>query len=367
MKITKIEPTPSPNVMKLTMDESLNAGVRLNYTCKEPHQAPGYLRQLLAIQAVTGVFQTSDFIALERHPKGDWATILEQVKSILQVAEGIQTQAATFTATVDDSGYGEVVVRVQTFRGIPMQVRVSAGIEEKRAALPERFIQAAIEAGLQSPNLIMERKLEEHGIRYGELEEVLTEIVLELDAAFGDERLQNSVKQSSPSNETTADDAFMHSEWQKRYAYLQQLPPTLANLPVYIRALEDANTSIRRFAVAQLGTYDELDTLPFILEALRDPSPIIRRTAGDVCSDKGDASALPEMTELLHDTNKLVRWRAARFLYEMGGTEELDALEAAADDPEFEIRLQIELAIERITNGGHAEGTVWQQMTRRNH
>jgi hypothetical protein len=72
MKITKIEPTPSPNVMKLTMDESLNAGVRLNYTWKEANQAPSYLRQLLAIDTVTGVFQTSDFIALERHPKGDW-------------------------------------------------------------------------------------------------------------------------------------------------------------------------------------------------------------------------------------------------------------------------------------------------------
>jgi HEAT repeat protein len=159
----------------------------------------------------------------------------------------------------------------------------------------------------------------------------------------------------------------MHPEWQKRYASIQQLQPTLANLPVFIRALHDSNTTIRRFAVAQLGAYDEIDTLPYILQALHDPSPIIRRTAGDVCSDKGDAAALPEMTELLQDSNKLVRWRAARFLYEMGGEEELDALESAADDPEFEIRLQIELAIARITNGGQAEGTVWQQMTRRNH
>ncbi|MEY4480180.1 MAG: hypothetical protein RLZZ267_858 [Bacillota bacterium] len=366
MKITKIEPTPSPNVMKLTMDESLNAGVRLNYTWKEANQAPSYLRQLLAIDTVTGVFQTSDFIALERHPKGDWATILEQVKGVLQVADGIQTQAATFTATVVDSSFGEVIVRVQSFRGIPMQVRVSAGIEEKRAALPDRFIQAAMEAGLQSPNLIMERKLEEHGIRYGELAEVLAEIVMELDAAFPDDRLHNLVNQST-SDSVFTDDGFMHPEWQKRYASIQQLQPTLANLPVFIRALHDSNTTIRRFAVAQLGAYDEIDTLPYILQALHDPSPIIRRTAGDVCSDKGDAAALPEMTELLQDSNKLVRWRAARFLYEMGGEEELDALESAADDPEFEIRLQIELAIARITNGGQAEGTVWQQMTRRNH
>lgn len=74
---------------------------------------------------------------------------------------------------------------VQTFRGIPMQVRVLAGGEERRAALPERFLRAATEAGLASPNLIKERKLEDRGVRYGEHADVLEEVVRELDAAFG--------------------------------------------------------------------------------------------------------------------------------------------------------------------------------------
>ena len=34
------------------------------------------------------------------------------------------------------------------------------------------------------------------------------------------------------------------------------------------------------------------------------------------------------------------------------------------DDPEFEVRMQVRQAIERIESGGEARGTVWQQLTR---
>ncbi|MNC47005.1 hypothetical protein D3C75_960450 [compost metagenome] len=70
------------------------------------------------------------------------------------------------------------------------------------------------------------------------------------------------------------------------------------------------------------------------------------------------------MEQALSDPSKLVRWRAARFLYEAAGESSLDALEKAKEDPEFEIRLQVRLAIERITSNTEAQGTVWQQMMR---
>ncbi|MNV69593.1 hypothetical protein D3C71_1625100 [compost metagenome] len=98
---------------------------------------------------------------------------------------------------------------------------------------------------------------------------------------------------------------------------------------------------------------------------MEDSAPAVRRTAGDTLSDIGDSAATPVMTEALKDASKIVRWRAARFLYEVGTAEARDALEAAVNDPEFEVGLQARMALERIESGEEAAGTVWQQMAER--
>jgi hypothetical protein len=371
MKIVRIEPTPSPNVMKLTMDESLNAGVRINISKSNVEHAPAYLRQLLTIADVTGVFQTADFIALERHPKGDWPTILNAVQQLLPVCDHCQQTNYTLVNAPKEASFGEVTVRVQTFRGIPMQIRVSAGLEEKRDVVGERFTAAAVEAGLHAQNLIYERKLEEWGVRYGTLEEVLATIKQEIEASFDAQRLQAMAAQTKQEEMPQAagqfDRIWTYPAWESRYAALQHVPLEEANIAVFARALKDEHVSIRRFAVVQLGSIEHEDVLPYIYQALYDPSPIVRRTAGDTCSDKADPSAMVHMVRLLHDRNKLVRWRAARFLYDMGGDNELEALHEAVEDAEFEVALQIRLAIERIETGGQAAGAVWQQMAKRNH
>ncbi len=71
------------------------------------------------------------------------------------------------------------------------------------------------------------------------------------------------------------------------------------------------------------------------------------------------------MCEALKDPNKLVRWRAARFLFEVGDESAIPALEEAVNDAEFEVRLQAQMALERIKRGEEASGTVWQQMMKR--
>lgn len=375
MKILRIEPTPSPNVMKLTVDVTLNNGVRVNVSKADAARAPQHVQKLLAIDEVTGVFQTADFIAIERHPKGDWAAILQAVQGVLDVAEDMRQVGVPTMTIAAESAFGEVTVRVQMFRGIPMQVRVSAGLEEKRDALPTRFLEAATQAGLHVPNLIYERKLEEYGVRYGSLDEVLATVIAEIEATYDDVTLQRMASESAvaQADVDTAVPAppsvteWQSAGWEQRYAMLQRLTPEDSNLPLFLHALKDEHVSIRRYAVVQLGNMESEAIQCGVLDALYDPSPIVRRTAGDVCSDKGDPSALPHMVRVLNDRNKLVRWRAARFLYECGGESELEALREALDEEEFEIRLQIELAIERIAHGGEAEGTVWQQMTRRNH
>src|SRR5690606_11098381 len=91
--------------------------------------------------------------------------------------------------------------------------------------------------------------------------------------------------------------------------------------------------------------------------------PAVRRTAGDTLSDLGDPAATGPMIAALADANKLVRWRAARFLYEAGDESAVPALRKAAEDEEFEVRLQAQIALERIERGEEAAGSVWQQMT----
>jgi hypothetical protein len=41
----------------------------------------------------------------------------------------------------------------------------------------------------------------------------------------------------------------------------------------------------------------------------------------------------------------------------------VSALKEAQDDPEFEVALQVKMALERIEGGAEAKGSVWKQMT----
>ncbi|MDQ0903768.1 conserved virulence factor C family protein [Paenibacillus sp. V4I7] len=380
MKIISIEPTPSPNSMKLNMDESLPAGVRKTYTKENSMHAPESIGHLLAIQGVISVFHAADFIAVDRTSKGDWQFILARAREIFGEAQpsadgGLPPEQQP-TA---EAAFGEAQVLVQMFRGIPLQVRVRAGEEEVRVGMPERFTQAAVRAGTASPNLIKERKLEELGVRYGELGDIAGEVVQELDASYDDARVESllslamqetsilATEESAGAEDAGAARAQLrHSDWKLRYAALQKIQPSLETLPLLVHALQDENTSIRRLATVYLGDIKEPEVLPFLYRALEDDTPSVRRTAGDTLSDIGDPAATPAMAKALKDRNKLVRWRAARFLYEVGDQSVLDALHAAADDSEFEVRMQVKIALERIEGGHAAEGSVWQQMTRRN-
>lgn len=395
MHIVSIEPTPSPNSMKINLSERLPEGARHTYTPGEPQKAPAALRGILAITGVKSIYHAADFIAVDRLAKADWQPILQQIRELLGGSEAASATAApsagAAAVSTDEAEaslpFGEVHVLLQHFRGIPLQVRVQSGSEQQRIALPERFSEAAIRAAAASPNLIKERSLEDWGIRYGELKEVLDEVAQELDATYDDARLQQLVQQAQqqtgalpegaaavqaagrtvPTPEELARD-LTDADWKRRYAALQQVKPSPATLPLLVTALRDEKSTVRRLATVYLGDLKEeagVDVLPYLYQALKDDSASVRRTAGDTLSDIGDSRATQAMMEALKDPNKLVRWRAARFLYEAGTDEALPALKEALDEPEFEVRMQMHMAVERMEGGHAAEGSVWQQMTRR--
>ncbi|MCZ8523244.1 MULTISPECIES: conserved virulence factor C family protein [Paenibacillus] len=395
MPIVSIEPTPSPNTMKINMSESLPGGIRETYNREQAAEAPTpELQRLLAIDGVKAFYRAADFIAVDRLPKGDWGQILAAVREVLgTTAVAGSAQGSTTTspqasnaqdgeAVIAGTSYGEVHVYLQHFRGIPLQVRVASGDEEQRAALPARFSDTAIRAASASPNLIKERTLEEWDTRYGSLQEVLDEVLQELDAAYSDAQLEELAAEAAAGAGTgdaqqraaktrrvlsyaEAEALLRSPEWKERYAALRQIQPSAETLPLLLTALDDEQAAVRRLASVYLGDLKDPSVLPHLYRALKDPSPSVRRTAGDTLSDLGDPAAQEAMIGALSDPNKLVRWRAARFLYEVGDEQALPALQAAEDEPEFEVRMQIRMALERIEGGEEAAGSVWQQMARR--
>ncbi len=372
LKIVSIEPTPSPYSMKINIDEPLKENQTENYKQDDDlSHAPEYVKQLFTIHGVKGLYRVVDFIALERNPRVPWEEILPQVRQTLGSAEDHEEQSLPQSETKEDA-FGEIKVYIQMFRGIPMQIKLQEAEQEERIGLPERFAAAAMEASKDADNYLMERKWIEQSPRYGDIKEIGVEVKEELAATYDTARLTQLVEKAS--SETSEDvpqqarktvtlEMLDQSDWKARYAALDQMDPTLEDLTVLDKALDDEKASIRRLATAYLGMIEEKEVLPYLYKALEDKAVNVRRTAGDCLSDLGFKEATPAMIKALSDKNRLVRWRAAMFLYEVGDETAIPALQKAMDDQEFEVRMQVKMALARIEGGEEAKGSIWSQMT----
>jgi hypothetical protein len=370
LKIKAIEPTPSPNTMKINLDEELPMGKSHNYKKDTAANAPQVIQAILQIEGIKGVYHVADFLAVERNAKFDWKQLLPQVRQ----AFGEKAVEAASIAKIDEH-FGEIKVEIQMFKEIPLQVKLTDGTNERRFGMPEYFLKVRERAQLPEDNYILLRKWQNQGVRYGEFDQIGQEVIDELIAAYPLERLEDLVEKTQ-SRESTPEPKFslnrkkvtmkdlQNPEWQIRYQLLEQMDdPELEDLPVLEKALSDEKASIRRLATVYLGMIKEKEVLPLLYKALKDKTVTVRRTAGDCLSDLGFPEAADEMMEALQDKSKLVRWRAAMFLYEVGDERALPALKAAENDVEFEVSLQIKMAIERIVGGEEAKGSVWKQMT----
>ncbi|RDI43067.1 conserved virulence factor C family protein [Falsibacillus pallidus] len=368
MNIKSIEPTPSPNTMKIILNQELPSGKSNNYKKETASDAPKIIQDILEIEGVKGVYHVADFLAVERYGKVDWQEILPKVRT----AFGEEADARE-EGIKPDEHFGEVNASVQFFKGIPMQIKLTDGNEERRFGLPEAYITAVGAAQKQEDNVVLARKWKDYGIRYGELDQIGQELKEEIVAAYPQSRLDELVSEAqSPEkkSETVRQkkkvtvEMFDNPDWRKRYQLLDQMDdPELEDLPLLEQALNDEKPSIRRLAVVYLGMIEDKSVLPFLYKGLKDKTVMVRRTAGDCLSDLGYEEAMEEMMEALKDTSKIVRWRAAMFLYEVGDETALPALKNAENDPEFEVSLQVKMAIERIEGGEEAKGSVWKQMT----
>jgi len=370
MNVVSIEPTPNPNSMKINLDERLDPGKKYTFTKKDKERCPVQFKDILDIDGVISIFRVADFLSVQRHPSADWEEILMRVRTII---EGVsQKKENTSLGSALDEHFGEIQVSCQYFRNIPMLIKVGNGKEEKRLSIAKRFQEAVNKASRASTNMLLERQWRSIGIRYGSLEYIGEIIVEEMDAAYSDKRLESLVegafhyeekKEEKRLNPEELERQLISEDWRQRFAALHQMGTDKAQINRLIKMTKDPKMNIRRLAVVFIGLIGGKKACGPLCEALKDEAVGVRRAAGDALTDLGDATAMGSIIETLKDKNKLIRWRATRFLFEHGDESALVALRECQDDQEFEVRMQILQAIERIVSGKEAQGTVWQQMT----
>ncbi len=370
MQIISVETTPNPNSMKLNTDQHFNTGT---FSFENVNDCPKELQPLLQIERVQSIFIASHFITLNRDPRGDWRVILSAAESLLSGSNNA-TKSVDAVGPKREAALGEIQVLVQTFRGIPMQVKVNDGVVEKRLALSERFTNTARELQVHfGAAFIQEREWINWGVRYGELDVVAQDVVDEIEGVQNASALEKT-KQVLLGNESStpsqADlkqktDADINSEnWHDRLRALEQIDLTEASIPQLAAILlNDQQPQLRRWVAAKLGTLESSKAVPYLCQALEDTHVGVRRTAGDSLSDIGDPSAEVSVCKVLSDKNKLVRWRAARYLAELGTASSLPFLEKALNDSEYEVHLEVKAAIEYIRGDSKAAGPIWKQMS----
>ncbi|QQB05996.1 virulence factor [Macrococcoides caseolyticum] len=369
MEIKKIEPTPSPNTLKITLDFNKEDMKSKTYQSIEASN-PAFINGLLNIKNIKAVFHALDFISVDKNPSSDWNILLPEIKQVF--ASG--SIADVNHQPVGNSG--EKQVEVLEFKNIPYQIKITYRDSEVRKQLDLRFIDAMLDSQNDDDNVILLRRWVDYGIRYGTDEEIINTVKEEIDALYPDERLQELVEagkanryedHSKQLKRISIETYISTDDWKERYRMLDHYPtPDLSDIPFLKVVLSDDKPQLRRLAVMFLGMIESRDVLPLLDEAMEDRNIAVRRTAGDTISDLGYKESLDTMHQALNDKAPIVRWRAAMFIYDEGDETSLPYLEAHLEDEAFDVKLQVQMAYERIKNGESAAGSVWKQIANRN-
>lgn len=382
MKLRSIETTPSPNCMKLNLDR-LASNRPVTLQAGDPTaEVPDVFQDLLAIEDVQSVFVMNEFVTLTRKGSADWQKILTAASNLLGIAEdaepsvndSLQTKTPE-TKTPSTQKFSQVEVAIQRFRGIPVQVRATNNAEQARVALSDRFNQALQRAiASTDANYVAERIWAPYQPQFGEVNAIAQQVAEEIETLVDDQELSRleqqaiAPKQKIRSAEQTSAELIahlQHPDWKRRLRAIQQIEINKETFPTVVTALKDNRAAIRRWAAALLGASECDEAVrPLCQLLLTDSSPIVRRTAGDALSDLGNTQASAAMVNALSDTSALVRWRAARYLNEMGDKSAIEPLtQAIASESEFDVRVEMTAALERIQIGEASQLPMWMRIS----
>lgn len=388
MRLLSIETTPSPNCIKLNLDETISDKALTLQQGNSSPNAPEWLQQLLALEAIQSVFVVKDFVTLTRKGTSDWQPILAAAAALIGVADNADSKLLTqltqsphapkeaASGPSTSSNLGQLDVAVQVFRGIPVQIRaIAADGQQARIALPERFsqvLQRTVKG--TGADYVAERRWEPYPAPAGEPEAVAQLVADEIDSLLDSQALSQieaaamAEHADAPADKTAQPDLIAelsHPDWKHRLKALQQLDVTAETLPAAIALLDDDKSTLRRWAAALLGASTLTAAVaPLCHVASQDPSPMVRRTAGDALSDIGDPSAMATMIAALRDASELVRWRAARFLNEIGDHTAIEPLRQAIEqEAKFDVKAEMMAALERIEAGANTQMPMWMRLT----
>lgn len=392
MKLLSIETTPSPHCMKLNLDEPISAKSVTLSSKLEFSNAPQIAHRLLNIEGVQEVFLVNNFITLTRKSLADWQLILAKAAHLIGISKesGLEfdilvvppsdksiSQPSLSTGTSGNSGqnFGQVEVTLQAFREIPIQVKaIAADGQRTQIALPDRFNQA-LQRVIQTTqaDYVAERRWEPYPSQFGTPQEVAQLVADEIASLLDDTELARleAAAITNEKSETTHHLSqqvllaeLKHPNWKHRLKAVQKLEVSPETLSAVVLCLEDDRSTIRRWSAAILGSSQMAEAVePLCRLVLSDSSVIVRRTAGDALSDLGDERAIATMSQALADSTPLVRWRAARFLNELGDRSAIEPLQqAAALETEFDVRIEILAALDRIEGGHKTQLPIWMRI-----
>jgi len=384
MKLRSIETTPSPNCMKLNLDALVSAKPLTLNADNISADTPEVFQKLLAITGIQSIFLMSDFITITRRGNVDWQPILIAAGELMGIAENADADLGNslkaekpLQGDTADQNFGQVDVAIQMFRGIPVQVRAIAGEEQARAALPDRFNQGVQRVIMATQaDYVAERIWFPYQPQFGNPGEIAQQVADELDVLTSEQDLAWLEKAAvDPTQRTTAQAAkplhqallveLQQSDWKRRLKAIQQIEIDDETFSTVALALKDERNAIRRWAAALLGASERDEAVEPLCDVLQnDSSAIVRRTAGDALSDLGEVAAMATMVGALKDASGLVRWRAGRFLNEVGDRTTLPSLiEAAEVESEFDVRVEMQAAIDRIQAGKASQLPMWMRIS----
>ena len=147
MEILRVEPTPSPNTMKIVLSNKREDNKSNTFTYIEEQQ-PQFINDLLAIDGVKSIFYVMDFLAIDKEPKSDWEVVLPQITSTLNNESFIDSSHKP------DEHYGEIKAEALMFKGIPYQIKLTTTSDESRKQLPDYFVESMLKAQKDGDNVV---------------------------------------------------------------------------------------------------------------------------------------------------------------------------------------------------------------------
>lgn len=80
MDIIRIEPTPSPNTMKITVSETKKEMKSSTYK-EVTEDTPAFIARVLKLEDVTSVFHALDFISVDKSAKVEWDALIPEIEA----------------------------------------------------------------------------------------------------------------------------------------------------------------------------------------------------------------------------------------------------------------------------------------------